>query len=151
MAVVVTNLGICLKISYVIFAFCAAFFLGALKGFQFFFFFSSFVGSVFLCFLMMGSFLKSCFLKQSLIFFFYIFLYFLCRFDRRSNCWFNINSWKCWSDSWFVPCTCYLDYLRCCKVRKLQLCFSLPLQFLSQRRINFIDMVFLCFSKMQDK
>ncbi|XP_024005580.1 uncharacterized membrane protein At3g27390 isoform X2 [Eutrema salsugineum] len=29
---VVTNLGSCLKISYVIFAFCSAFFLGALKG-----------------------------------------------------------------------------------------------------------------------
>jgi hypothetical protein len=32
MAVVVTNLGSCLKISYVIFAFCSAFFLGAIKG-----------------------------------------------------------------------------------------------------------------------
>lgn len=63
----------------------------------------------------------------------------ICRFDRRSNCWFNINSRKCWSNSWCVPCTCYLDSLCCCKVNKFQLFFLKLFSAISFSKENHFD------------
>lgn len=125
---VVNNLGSCLKISYVIFAFCSAFFLGALKGFNLSWF----------C-------LQALFCSASMIDLIDNGFSYTCRFDRWSNCWININSRKRWSDSWFVPCTCYLDSLHCCKVY-IQLYFSYsPAKFVSQWEYFHKQMVFFVF------
>lgn len=133
---VVNNLGSCLKISYVIFAFCSAFFLGALKGFNLSWF----------C-------LQALFCSASMIDLIDNGFSYTCRFDRWSNCWININSRKRWSDSWFVPCTCYLDCLHCCKVY-IQLYFSYsPAKKFLNENTSINKWSFLCFffSKFQDK
>ena len=129
-----------LRILYVVFAFCSALCLGALKGSPFPFLFSFIVLFFFISLQLLVSSIYGVFcfvvLSSNLSVGFFLFIFHVnfmmgssniywffikcCRFTCGSYCWSNTGNRECWGNSWYVSCTCCLDILQPYKVITFQ-------------------------------